>query len=185
MLFRVAFGVLILSWIVWVLAFVRVRRVAAGQQKAVRAPASRWGIALVGIGYFLVWVQIHPVGFHKSAASLIVSMLLGLPSAGMAWAATYHLGKQWRYEAAISKGHELIQTGPYRFLRHPIYTSMFGMLLAAGCCVSWWPRFVAGVGGFLIGTEVRVRAEERLLAGHFPEYAEYRKRTSAYLPMIR
>jgi hypothetical protein len=55
-------------------------------------------------------------------------MVLGPPSVALAWAATRHLGKQWRYEAALSEDHELIQTGPYRWVRHPIYASMLGML---------------------------------------------------------
>jgi protein-S-isoprenylcysteine O-methyltransferase Ste14 len=185
MLFHAALAELILCWIVWVLAFVSARRAAAGQQKAVRAPASRWGIALVGIGFFLIWVQVHPAGFHKSAAALIASMLLAPPSVALAWAATRHLGKQWRYEAALNPDHELIQTGPYRRLRHPIYASMFGMLLAAGFCLSRWPMFLAGAIVFLAGTEIRVHAEERLLAEHFPGYADYRARTSAYIPFVR
>ncbi len=41
-------------------------------------------------------------------------MILGPPSVALAWAATRHLGKQWRYQAAVSEDHELIQTGPYR-----------------------------------------------------------------------
>jgi protein-S-isoprenylcysteine O-methyltransferase Ste14 len=185
MLLTAALTELILCWIAWVVAFIHARRTAAGQQKAVRAPASRWGIALVGIGFWLVWIPVHPPGFHKSAASLIASMLLGPPSVALAWAATRHLGKQWRYEAALSPNHQLIQTGPYAYLRHPIYASMFGMLLAAGCCLTWWPMLLAGAAVFLTGTEIRVHAEERLLATHFPTYADYRTRTSAYIPFLR
>jgi len=177
---------LILCWIAWVLAFVRVRRVAAGQQKVVRAPASRWGILLAGFGFFCVMVRVHPAAYHKSAPSLILSMLLAPPAAALAWAATRHLGKQWRYEAALSADHELIQTGPYRVLRHPIYASMFGMLLSAGFCLTWWPMFLAGILFFVAGTEVRVHAEERLLATRFPAaYADYRARTHAYIPYLR
>jgi isoprenylcysteine carboxyl methyltransferase (ICMT) family protein YpbQ len=73
------------------------------------------------IGFSLAWVYIHPAGFEKSPAFLIASMVLGPPSVALAWAATRHLGKQWRYEAALSEHHELIQTGPYRWLRHPNY----------------------------------------------------------------
>jgi protein-S-isoprenylcysteine O-methyltransferase Ste14 len=185
MLLHLALAELILCWIVWVFAFVGARRTARGQQKAVRAPASRWGILLVAIGFGLVWVQVRPSGFHKSPAALIASMLLAPPSAALAWAAVRHLGKQWRYEAALSPNHELIQTGPYRFLRHPIYASMFGMLLSAGLCLTWWPMLLAGIAFFLLGTEIRVHAEERLLAAHFPAYAGYRARTRAYLPFLR
>jgi len=51
---------------------------------------------------------------------------------------------------------------------------------------TWWPLLLASLLFFLIGTEIRVRAEERLLEGRFPgQYAEYRKRTSAYVPFLR
>jgi protein-S-isoprenylcysteine O-methyltransferase Ste14 len=186
MLQRAAILELILCWIAWTLVFVRARRIAAGQQKVVRAPASLWGVVLQGIGFFCVFFRVRPAHLHQAAAPLIASMLLAPSSVALAWAATRHLGKQWRYEAALSADHQLIQTGPYRFLRHPIYASMFLLLLAAGFCLTWWPMFLLGIVVFLAGTEVRVHAEERLLAAHFPAaYADYRTRTSAYIPFLR
>ena len=113
-------------------------------------------------------------------------MILGPPSVALAWAATRHLGKQWRYEAALSEDHELIQTGPYRWVRHPIYASMLGMLLATGAAWTWWPMFVAALIVFLAGTEIRVRAEDRLLAERFQEsFIAYRSRVPAYIPFLR
>jgi protein-S-isoprenylcysteine O-methyltransferase Ste14 len=63
---------------------------------------------------------------------------------------------------------------------------MLGMLLAAGMAWTWWPMFVAGVIVFLAGTEIRVRTEDRLLAGRFGErFSAYRARVYAYIPYIR
>src|SRR5580704_3844507 len=121
---------LLLCWIVWCLGFAKPSRQAKGQKKAVRARASRWGIGLVTVGFALVWIWVKPVGFQKSVVELVASMVLAPLSVALAWAAARELGKQWRYEAALSEDHELIQTGPYRFMRHPIYTSMFLMLMA-------------------------------------------------------
>jgi protein-S-isoprenylcysteine O-methyltransferase Ste14 len=186
MLQTIAVVELILCWIAWALAFVNARKQAAGQKKVVRAPASWWGIALVAVGFFLVMVNVRPLGFQKSTLSLIASMLLAPPSVALAWAATRHLGKQWRYEAALTEDHDLIQTGPYRLVRHPIYASMLGMLLAAGTCLTWWPMFLAGLAFFLTGTEIRIHAEERLLAQRFQTtYAAYRTRVPAYIPFLR
>jgi protein-S-isoprenylcysteine O-methyltransferase Ste14 len=182
----VALVELFLCWIAFSLAFVNARKQAAGQKKVARAPASKWGIFLVMVGFALVWTYIRPVGFEKSRLSLIASMLLGPPSVALAWAAARHLGKQWRYEAALTEDHELIQTGPYRWVRHPIYLSMLGMLLATGSAWSWWPMFVAGAIAFLVGTEIRVRAEDRLLAERFQDsFIAYRSRVRAYIPLIR
>lgn len=113
-------------------------------------------------------------------------MILGPLSVALSWAATRHLGKQWRYVAALSEDHELIQTGPYRYVRHPIYTSMFGMVLATGAAWTWWPMLVASVIVFLIGTEIRVREEDRLLAERFQDsFADYRSRVRAFIPFVR
>jgi len=186
MLQLVAFMELVLCWIVWSLAFVRARKRSTGQIKVVRAPASIWGIALQMVGFSLVWAFVHPVGFHKSSASLIASMVLGPPSVALAWMATRHLGKQWRFEAALSENHQLVQSGPYRRVRHPIYASMLGMLLATGAAQDWWPMFVAGLLVFLTGTEIRIRAEERLLGERFGEsFTAYRSGVKAYIPFVR
>jgi len=176
----------IVCWLAWSLAFVVARNRAKGQTKVIRAPASRWGIVLHVLGLAFVFSYVRPIGLEKSGLSLIVSMVLGPLAVWLAWAATRHLGKQWRYEAALSADHELIQSGPYGWVRHPIYLSMLGMLLAVGTAWTWWPMFVAGLLVFLAGTEIRVRAEDRLLGERFGErFRDYRARVWAYVPYIR
>jgi len=182
----VALAELLLCWVAWSLAFLSPRRKAKGQRKTVRDPASRWGILLVMASYACAWAYVKPPGFEKSAPSLIASMLLAPAAVVLVFAATRHLGKQWRYEAALSEDHELIRTGPYRRLRHPIYASMLGMLLATLLAWTWWPLLIASLLFFLAGTEIRVRAEERLLAARFrDEYSAYRAGTWAYIPYLR
>ena len=177
---------LLLCWILWCLAFVKPSRQARGEKKAVRASSSRWGIGLVALGFAMMWMWVKPFGFEKSVPELVVSMVLGPSSVVLAWLAARELGKQWRYEAALSADHELIQTGAYRFIRHPIYTSMFGMLMATGAAYTWWPMWVAGTMFFVIGTEIRVRAEDRLLADRFQhEFESYQQHVHAYIPFIR
>ena len=63
---------------------------------------------------------------------------------------------------------------------------MLGMLLATGAAWTWWPMFVAGLIFFLIGNEIRVRAEDGLLAKRFGDsFMAYRSRVPAYLPFLR
>ena len=175
-----------LCLIVWTLGFMKPGKQAAGQKEVASAPASRWGIGLVMVSFALACAYVRPVGFEKSTAALIASMILGPPSVALGWAAAHHLGKQWRYKAALSQDHELIQTGPYRWLRHPIYASMFGMILAIFAAWTWWPMAVGSVIAFVAGTEIRIRAEERLLAERFGEsFSAYRARTSTYIPLLR
>jgi len=177
---------LLVCWIAWTMAFLKPRKQAAGRKSAATSPVSRWGIVLVTIGFALVWMYVRPPGMQKSWPSLAVSMILGPPSVALAWAAAHRLGKQWRYVAALSEDHELIQTGPYGWVRHPIYLSMLGMLMATGAAWTWWPMWVAGVAVFLAGTEIRVRAEDRLLEDRFQDsFRAYRARISAYIPFLR
>jgi protein-S-isoprenylcysteine O-methyltransferase Ste14 len=63
---------------------------------------------------------------------------------------------------------------------------MLGMTLATLAAWTWWPMGIASLVFFLAGTEVRVRAEERLLAERFgAEFADYRKNTRAFIPFLR
>jgi protein-S-isoprenylcysteine O-methyltransferase Ste14 len=186
MLWIVAFAELLLCWLAWSLAFVKPSRQAAEGKKGRGAPQSRVGIGLVMLGFALVWTYVRPTMFHKPVWELAVSIVLGPPSVALAWASTRHLGKQWRYQAALRDDHELIRTGPYAWVRHPIYTSMLGMVLATGFCWTWWPLFVAGVAVFVVGTEVRVRSEDKLLAERFGEtFAAYRKKVPGFIPFLR
>ena len=182
----VALAELIGCWILWSAAFIKPRKQAAGRQTVAAAPLAKWGILLQTLSFALVGAYVRPTGFQKTAAPLIVSMILGPASVVLAWMAARHLGKQWRFEAALIQDHELVQTGPYRFIRHPIYASMLGMLLATGFAWTWWPMFAAGVIAYLAGTEIRVRAEDRLLEERFQEaFKAYRSRVRAYIPGLR
>ena len=62
---------------------------------------------------------------------------------------------------------------------------MLGMLLATGAAWTWEPMFVAAIMVFLVGTEIRVRAEDRLLAERFQDsFIAYRSRVRAYIPFV-
>ncbi|HEX4005160.1 MAG TPA: isoprenylcysteine carboxylmethyltransferase family protein [Acidobacteriaceae bacterium] len=175
-----------LCWIVWTLAFIKPRRQAADRVETVKAKSSRLGLGLVMAGFALTWAYVRPNDFHKSAIALIASMVAGPLSVALVWWATRHLGKQWRYQAALRSDHELIQSGPYAWMRHPIYTSMLGMLLATGLCWTWWPMLVGALVCFVAGTEIRVRAEDQLLEDRFQAaFVAYRQRVPAYLPFLR
>lgn len=177
---------LLVCWVAWLAAFIKPKRQAKEQETVVRAPSSRLGIGLVFVAFMLIWIWLKPIGFHKPTACLIVSMVLGPIAVFLAWASAHELGKQWRIEAALSADHKLIQTGAYRWIRHPIYTSMFCLLMATAAAYTWWPMWVAGALAFIAGTEIRVRAEERLLEQHFQnEFRRYRSRVRTYIPFIR
>jgi protein-S-isoprenylcysteine O-methyltransferase Ste14 len=82
--------------------------------------------------------------------------------------------------------HELIRTGPYALVRHPVYASLLAILLSTLFLLTRWPWSALSLTLYVIGTEVRIWAEDRLLASRFgEEFAAYRKDVPAYLPFIR
>ena len=189
MLVLVAIAELVLCWVLWLAVFVIRHRQGGVGKAVVTAPAARPGMFLQAAAYVVVW-SFSPISLGWRAwwpmGFTIASMVLGPASAVLAWSAVRHLGKQSRIQAALSEDHELVRTGPYRLVRHPVYASMLGMLLATGFAWSWWPQLLAALTIFLAGTEIRVRAEDGLLAGRFGEsFTAYRSRVRAYIPFLR
>lgn len=119
------------------------------------------------------------------APALAAASLLAPLSVACAWWAFAHLGKHLRISAELVEQHELVRTGPYRLVRHPIYTALLLIYMAAGLIFSRWPAFFAGFALVLAGTQIRVRAEERLLASHFnSQFHAFRRRVPAYIPFL-
>ena len=102
------------------------------------------------------------------------------------WLSVRHLGKQLRILAGLYADHELIRTGPYAIVRHPVYASLFLMTLATGLLFARWPLLLLSIALYIAGTEIRIRAEEGLLRARFgEEFEEYRRQVPAYLPFLR
>jgi len=113
------------------------------------------------------------------------TILLAVLSVVVTMSAVKTLGKEWSLTARVVEGHKLATNGPYAWVRHPIYTGMFGMLLATGLAISYW--FVVPVAAilFIAGTMIRIRREERLLRESFgSEFDAYAARVSAFIPGV-
>jgi isoprenylcysteine carboxyl methyltransferase (ICMT) family protein YpbQ len=82
----------------------------------------------------------------------------------LSWTGAHSLGRQWRIDAGLNPNHELVTSGPYRVVRHPIYTSMLCLLIATGCLITPIPVLLPSIVVLIAGTEIRVRIEHKLLA---------------------
>ena len=99
-------------------------------------------------------------------------------------AAVRVLGKQWSLQARVLEDHKLVREGPYRFVRHPIYTGMLGMIMAAGLAWSRWIGFLIALILFTIGTAIRVRSEEKLLREQFgAAFDDYKRSVPGVVPI--
>jgi protein-S-isoprenylcysteine O-methyltransferase Ste14 len=94
------------------------------------------------------------------------------------------LGRHWSGEITIKVDHELIRSGPYRFVRHPIYTAWLGMF-AGTALVSGQMHAALGFAMAAFAYWRKIRLEEANLRNAFgPEYEAYRRDTRALVPWI-
>ena len=93
------------------------------------------------------------------------------------------LGRNWSYEVVIQEKHELIEKGPYAYIRHPLYSGVLLMFIGMALYCGRKACIIVLVYCFL-GVYFKSKMEERLLAKTFPSYAEYKRRTKALIPFI-
>lgn len=106
-----------------------------------------------------------------------------LTVAGVAFAiwARRHIAENWSAQVTIRKEHELIRTGPYARIRHPIYTGLL-LALAGTAIVIGEYRAIAAFVVILVGFTYKAKREESLLAREFgPAFDEHRRHTGFFL----
>ncbi len=186
-----AFVVVMLSWFAFIIVFL-VRHKPPSAPESKRERAYILGIVLQGAGYGIVFsirrAWFGPIVSVSNSVEIglaILTMALGIASVWFVMTAIRTLGQQWSLGARLIEGHKLITEGPYRIVRNPIYTGMFGMLLATGLAVSHWVGLLIAIGVYAVGTVIRVRSEEKLLRGAFgAEFDSYARRVPAVIPFL-
>jgi protein-S-isoprenylcysteine O-methyltransferase Ste14 len=174
-------------WIIflayWFISAFRQKPLAEGQS---------WAATLahripVGLGWFLLAYPGLPPPLnrvlvpHTSWALTSGAAICGFGLFVTIWA-RWTLAGNWSSDVTFKQGHELIRTGPYRIVRHPIYTGLLVMALgtAMGPLRCWLGIVVVGVGFW-----IKLRQEERLMLRHFPnEYPAYQKQVKALIPFV-
>ena len=173
-------------WIVWAYPYLfRAPKIQRRESLTVGGP-SLLGLLLETAAIFMVWIFRVPGGWRENPALLAAALALGVTGDVLMWTAITHLGRQFRIQAGLYHDHELVRSGPYSLLRHPIYAGLLAVMLATGLLQAPWPWVLVALTVFMAGTEIRVRTEDRLLASRFgAEFAEYKKTVPAYLPFVR
>ena len=146
---------------------------------------------IVAFGFFLIfrWGEIDfgPLNGRAVPNSAAVSFLgVGITVAGFCFAlwARFFLGRNFSGIVTIKEGHTLVRSGPYRFVRHPIYT---GLLLASlGTSMAFgYLRCFLGTIVVAIGFRVKSQLEERFMTEQFgAEYAGYKRQVKALIPFV-
>lgn len=116
-----------------------------------------------------------------------VALGLSIVAAGAAlriWAVVT-LGRFFKITVTIQPDHQVVETGPYRRLRHPSYTGLLLILAGVGVAFGNWLSLLALVALPLVGILIRIRVEEAaLLAALGDSYASYSARTDRLIPGV-
>ena len=127
------------------------------------------GLALPGPGWWPVALGV-----------LVVALGLAL----RAWA-VHELGRFFRLTVVVQAGHHVVDTGPYRLIRHPSYTGLLMVVLGLGVMLGTWLSIPACLLPSLAAFTARLRHEERVLARELGEpYRAYMARTDRLVPGV-
>jgi protein-S-isoprenylcysteine O-methyltransferase Ste14 len=132
-------------------------------------------IAILATVTLVFQESIFAVGF----VAILVQVFAAL---NMLWARLTFGGRSFHATADPTEGG-LVTSGPYRFLRHPIYAAVLYFLWAGILSHISLINVLLGVGA-TIGLFMRIFAEERLVTERYPEYAAYASRTKRIIPFI-
>ena len=184
---QVMFGL----WMAWLLYWFLS---AAGTKRTLRSESggsriSHWLPLMVGI--YLVCSPDFPAGWMTRqilpdvpARYLCATLVVALGLAFTVWARV-HLGRNWSGSVTQKQGHELVRSGPYAWVRHPIYTGLVFALLGSAIALGE-PRGFLGVL-LVLGAWVRkLRIEEGFMRELFPaQYERYAAEVPALVPFIK
>ena len=177
-----------LLWLVWLLYW----WLGAGRLKAVERRESRLQRASHGVPLALAVLLFvlpgHALGalatpfIARSWAGYGIGVALVALGLGYAARARRHLGANWSGTVTLKQGHSLIRSGPYRHVRHPIYTGILLAFVGSALALAEW-RGVLAVLLAAVALIFKLRREERWMLERFcNDYAEYRKASWALLP---
>jgi protein-S-isoprenylcysteine O-methyltransferase Ste14 len=178
-------------WIVFLVYWI----VGAIKTRATREKesfASRSAVLLIEVvGFVLIFSGSMGVGFlgtrfiPRTMVSAILGMVLTWSGVGLAIWARYHLAENWSARVTIKEDHQLIRTGPYTHLRHPIYSGLVLATIGSALVIDEW-RCVLGICLVLAGYCFKARKEEAMLSQQFGDaFREHQKHTGFLIPKFR
>ena len=177
-----------LIWIGWLISWMATsfwsspmqRRVATLETWTYRAAIIAGGILLMPwTAWMLAEKRIWDVGYN-GAYALAGVMLVGLL---LTWWARLHLGRLWSSAISRKQDHSIVDTGPYAFVRHPIYTGLIAALLATAAAEATVTALL-GAALIVFGLWLKARSEECFLTAELgPEaYGSYCRRVPMLVP---
>ena len=142
---------------------------------------------LAAFGLFLVSLSVFS-GNSESSRALLLALsgsLLALAGANLVLRSRTELGPAWSFLPEADRDADLVTTGPYRLVRHPIYLGLTLLAMGQALAFGSWPALLVVPSAIVPSFVWRARAEEVLLGRIFGErYAAYRRRTKMIIPHL-
>jgi protein-S-isoprenylcysteine O-methyltransferase Ste14 len=163
-------------WIYWLIA-------ATGAKRSVRTSRFRPPGLVLLVGIVLLRVFKTGTLAVNSPILQVVGLILLAAGLGLAVWARIYLGRNWGMPMTERAEPELVTSGPYRFVRHPIYSGLLLAVLGTALANNlYWLIALALVGGYFIYSAT---VEERLMTTTFPaDYASYKAHTKMLIPFV-
>lgn len=189
--FRATFIVLFLAW-----AVPRVYYRIKGRGRVQEKVREKWAIPariFLGVPFMvgLTLYMFHPQALRRTNFPIsdfwrwLGAVIFAFASVLMIWVHVT-LGKNFSSELRIRSDQELITWGPYRHVRHPMYTAFFLLMIGMGLLSANWLIGAGGLGIALLIVSLRLRREEEMMARAFGErYRQYAATTGRFLPRLR
>jgi len=176
------------GWYVWMIVW-GIAAVRRKPDKAVEPLANRLAYALLlALGFALLFSRSLPLGPLRArfAPQTEWLQLVGLTvmyiGVALAIWARITIADNWSGRITVKVGHQLVTSGPYAFVRHPIYTGLLVCATGSALQVGEWRGLVA-IPIVAFGCIVKAKKEERYMNTEFGErYSEYRRRTGFLVP---
>lgn len=155
---------------------------AAGRELWARLPLLIGFLLLFG---FYPWADAieAPLWHIGTAAGWALVALAGLGFL-FAWWARLYLGHLWSSRITRKAGHRVVDSGPYRLVRHPIYTGIIVAGFATATLRGTAGAFV-GAAVLTLGWYLKARLEEEFLREELPDYGSYARRVPMLVPFLR
>ncbi|MDQ6792016.1 MAG: isoprenylcysteine carboxylmethyltransferase family protein [Candidatus Dormibacteraeota bacterium] len=180
--------------VLW-LAFIAYWLVAARRTASTRvregAASSLVSNGTLVLGALLLLGSAFPLGpldlrwVPPLSGTLAIGVVLTAAGLALAVWARWHLGRNWSTQPSLKVDHQLIQTGPYGLVRHPIYSGLLLALLGTALYLGQY-RALLGLALFVAALWWKARQEEGLLFTQFgDDYQRHRRRTGMFLPRLR
>ncbi|HWC97817.1 MAG TPA: isoprenylcysteine carboxylmethyltransferase family protein [Candidatus Sulfopaludibacter sp.] len=179
----VSFLEVMVCWFAWWYPFIFRAPHVQKRESITLATPTRVGLALESVGICIAFLFRTP---DPGIVRVVLAMLVAPVAPVMAWSAVKHLGRQFRINAGLYHDHQLVHTGAYAVVRHPIYSSLLAILVSTLLLLTDWRWAIVSLVLYIAGTEIRVRTEDGLLASRFGEqFEQYRRTVPAYIPWLR